>query len=1557
MLRLRRLRLENVGHSAAGFKSLILDLTGGDSRIDAVVTPAVDVILWLRNGGGKSSLLSLFFSLFLPAKVDFIGHGKDKSLADYVPDGQVSHVIAEWEDVSLPRGGPALVTGGVYQWQDGHRPADPGTGWERLVRRWYAFRPLPGVLGLESLPVRRADGQLTQASYLSELAAAHKAQRRLELGIAMDQTEWRDLLADLGLDPAVFRIQRDMNREEGGITDLFHFSTCEEFVDFLIDLICEPKQPAAVRSSLEEQAAKLAQRPAREREQQFLAQAALALRPVQQHGAELSGQEEELAQNVALARRAHVHLDARAQDLAREAAQAQEQATAADEESESVQRRAAAQDRRVVIVREAAARRAVDDSRREFAACERAESAASVIQEAWESVDTVLALDAQERELAGLRTLLTRQDVHEAPLREAMETAGAALRDKLASAIEQLREEEARARAEREEVTCQVAEAEAGQLAAAEAIGGATIRLETASRLLAAAEAEVQAARAEDLVGRREDVAQAVQRLEQEETAGRDQLARCGQEAATVQAELADVGAQRVRCGVRLSEVRERHTAAWDRLSILRAERRELTGAGRLLELACTQDDALTDLDQVGGDLVELLAEAARQWDAALAGEQAGAAEDQRAMKALEEGGFLPACRDVEQAVADLRALGVPAVSGLQFLREAFPVDQHEQVVAAAPHLIGGVVVCGPVPGGDLAALARRAKVTRAVVAVGLDDQARQIVAEVADGRGSVVLPVHRALLEPDAAEQERERIARRMAGLASRTAQLMQRREDDAALARRLRVHLEQFGAVARVELERTVDRLDAEMDALHTQEQQHTDRVSELHTREAAARAQTAQTTAQLLRVAGCLPRLRALAEHLDTVVPACRLDAERAGQALAEHQAAAHRYARQQRAAASRQDAAVQQVQQCAEALKRREREAAALAALLPATARHGLTAGQLSHAPLEVLHGRWDQARRDWREQIGDDALRARAGACAERIETLTVTLAEAGEVVRAQATALAREQAGTDVQGRRTAARKAKQSARDALQRLGVAQDCHGRAIAEWHKAQQAVAALRPPCREEEALAEFDDAAAAQRALETAESAARQAHEQVHAQRLDLTRRKAAVETAHGHARHLARCLRSLESSVARHAPAALPHEAADTGQAARLDALLLERHQVSAESARVLMPDQVTAWEDALIGAMDDAGQACDAARRRLDKSVRQVQNLAQDRAYAEVVDGQLLERLRCDLTVPKRLTELIDDVVLREQVVAGELAELAEDQLLVVQACLGLVKTVLDDLREVSRHSRLPQGLGSWSGQQFLSLEIRHLPDDEVLARRLSAEVDRMTLAVAEATTARASALPEPMTLTKKLVLAALGGRGNVVAKIIKPTQSLDSVERDSVTQIQKFSGGELLTVSVLLYCTLARLRAAKQDRTTGGGVGTLVLDNPFGKANYTPFIGLQRRVAEAHGIQLVYTTGSNDLPALERFPLIVRLRNGIDARTRARYVQVAERYGDVVARGLEHAGRDGITSAHLRRRPQEPADLPMPDQLQPAADADRPVAGDADGPAARDTTGGVGR
>ena len=155
MYRLRRLRFERIGHSDARFRSLVLDLTSGEVAVaDESDNRSVDAIVWLRNGGGKSSLLALLYSLLLPAKVDFIGHSKKKSLANYVVGGAAAHVIAEWEDDTELWAGPVLIIGAVYQWKNGHRPRDLEHAWDDLIRRWYLFRPIPGVLTLDTLPIR-----------------------------------------------------------------------------------------------------------------------------------------------------------------------------------------------------------------------------------------------------------------------------------------------------------------------------------------------------------------------------------------------------------------------------------------------------------------------------------------------------------------------------------------------------------------------------------------------------------------------------------------------------------------------------------------------------------------------------------------------------------------------------------------------------------------------------------------------------------------------------------------------------------------------------------------------------------------------------------------------------------------------------------------------------------------------------------------------------------------------------------------------------------------------------------------------------------------------------------------------------------------------------------------------------------------------------------------------------------------------------------------------------------------------------------------------------------
>jgi hypothetical protein len=141
-VKLRRIWLDSIGDNSARFSNVLLDFTDPDQN-------PLDTIVWLRNGGGKTSLLALMFSLVLPNQVDFLGgREQQRSLADYVQTGDTSHVVAEWETPLGP-----LITGAVYEWPDRHRPAEPAKHQSELVKRWYLGRPSPGF-GIDALPVR-----------------------------------------------------------------------------------------------------------------------------------------------------------------------------------------------------------------------------------------------------------------------------------------------------------------------------------------------------------------------------------------------------------------------------------------------------------------------------------------------------------------------------------------------------------------------------------------------------------------------------------------------------------------------------------------------------------------------------------------------------------------------------------------------------------------------------------------------------------------------------------------------------------------------------------------------------------------------------------------------------------------------------------------------------------------------------------------------------------------------------------------------------------------------------------------------------------------------------------------------------------------------------------------------------------------------------------------------------------------------------------------------------------------------------------------------------------
>ena len=67
------------------------------------------------------------------------------------------------------------------------------------------------------------------------------------------------------------------------------------------------------------------------------------------------------------------------------------------------------------------------------------------------------------------------------------------------------------------------------------------------------------------------------------------------------------------------------------------------------------------------------------------------------------------------------------------------------------------------------------------------------------------------------------------------------------------------------------------------------------------------------------------------------------------------------------------------------------------------------------------------------------------------------------------------------------------------------------------------------------------------------------------------------------------------------------------------------------------------------------------------------------------------------------------------------------------------------------------------------------------------------------------------------------------------------------------------------------------------------LVLDNPIGTASRLSFLEMQREVASAMNVQLIYATAVNDLNAVGALENIIRLRNTrADRRTGCQFIEI---------------------------------------------------------------------
>jgi hypothetical protein len=1556
MYELSRVRLYSIGPAGARYADTVLDLRGVGAYVPDPAPqqaeffeeeptgpprrPAPAGVLFLENGGGKSVLLKLIFSVMLPGHRNTLGGASSGVLRKFLLADDCGHVALEWQHTLT---GECVVVGKVSEWRGRQVSSDP----RKFAEAWYSFRPGPG-LSLDNLPVAESTAvrppvegasgaqgrRRTMKGFRDALTEAGKAYPHLEVHWEEIHDRWNEHLTDLGLDPELFRYQREMNADEGEAAGLFAVKKDADFTDLLLRAVTDTRDTDGLADLVSGFGNKLGRRAELIAERDFTA-----------GSVDLLGRIVEAAEARSRARDIHAGAERRTRTLARrlsaratrERLRGTDLAQRTTAAAYAVTHSEAARDRSAQIAAElayrhaslalAAAEKSAASQKRELAdartlhsawqaaeavlrhrtAADRVARVAAAIQEAERdaapalaarakaAVDLVRALHAAAE---SAENLANEGEEKSAALQEAGE---AAHRDATVAATEaqRARSEAGHLRQRLGEVEQETAEAvRAGwlddsapdadparaALAASDAEKTAVAAWDTAreaSRRAAehAREAASAESRAELTAARAADAATAAERALDGERRTAEALA-----AEERLAELLSLPGHggRARPGVpvpRRGETVDGGDAAADHVR---------TPAGR-----SAADGALTpeELDRFADELRELLDDNVSSAERHLFDLRTAAADDARILGALGDGGLLPPGPDVLATVEFLGEHGIPALPGWRYLAQAVDPVDHARVLAARPELVDGVIITDPDSHARAReALSEAALLPRSAVAVGTAAAllAPTPPAGAGDGTASDVflVPPNPAMHDEHAADEERQTLRARAAERDEEIRRLAARLAKDRELAARLsswRIgcpagRLTELAAAAR-QTRAFAEEAEAELSEARTVRAEAEESAAEAaHVRdERQEAAQKARRAADVL--AGLAHRLRERAGWQAKL----RELADEAAESEARAQSCLERAraADEDRRATQR---AADDARRTARALRAERAEIAGAPDDVPETG------PDAPRHPLAALREAYRAASQVY-EKVGVGADLRAEQARAESDESSAI--AELGRLtnkVRNRAEQLLQSPDGSDAPSRQAAVARAEELVQLLESRVSLSSEQLGRlrGEAERHAPEDGDAHTELP---EELLPRDAEHAQGLLRTATAELASRaealtQARE-AHAELLESHR---AAEDAAGGFDETAALLRDL-----------LRDHSADDDQEEP------EPYPGGPEEARRAAAEA----RRSLRGCAADLSAAEGAVREASDILVRHANSTRYEQVRTPA--RQQIRELPA-ASLPEHAQKWADAFAPRLRVLTDELAQLERNRDSIVDRLRGLVESALATLRSAQRLSRLPEGLGEWSGQEFLRIRFEE-PDQATLTERLGEVVDEATRAAVKK---NSDMRRDGMSLLLRGVGAALQPKG-IAVEILKPDAVLRA-ERVPVGQMgDVFSGGQLLTAAIALYCTMAALRSNDRGRDRHRHAGTLFLDNPIGRANATYLLELQRAVSDALGVQLLYTTGLFDTTALAEFPLVIRLRNDADLRAGLKYISVEEHLRPGLPKQPQagEAVHTEITATRMYRRP----------------------------------------
>ncbi|MFF8651578.1 hypothetical protein ACF06D_25535 [Streptomyces griseoluteus] len=1542
MYELSRVRLYSIGPAGARYADTVLDLRGVGAPVpDPAPTqaeffeeepvgpprrPAPAGVLFLENGGGKSVLLKLIFSVMLPGHRNTLGGASSGVLRKFLLADDCGHVALEWQHVQT---GECVVVGKVSEWRGRQVSGDP----RKFAEAWYSFRPGPG-LSLDSLPVAES----TAVRPLVEGASGAQGRRRTMKGFRDALTEagrnyphleahweetherWTEHLGDLGLDPELFRYQREMNADEGEAAGLFAVKKDSDFTDLLLRAVTDTRDTDGLADLVGGFGNKLGRRAELIAERDFTA-----------GSVDLLGRIVEATAARTRAREVHTGAERRTRTLARrlsaravrERVRATDLAQRVTAAADTVTHNEGARERSSLIAAELAYRNAslaLAAAEKAAAAQKRELADARTLHSAWQAAEVVLRHRAAADRVARVAAAIQEAERDAAPALAARARAAVDLVRALHAAAgnaEALANEEEERSAALQEVSdaayrdstsaatdAQRARSEIGHLRqrlteveqeTAEAVRAGWLDdtapdADPARAALAASDAEKTAVAAWDTA--REAARAAVEHARETAAAeSRAELTAARAADAATAAERAHEAERRLAEALaaeeRLAELLGLPAAGAAR-SAIPAPRDGSDAPEPVRDGADGGPLTAEELDRFADELRGLLDDAVSAAERTLFDLRTAAADDTRILSALGDGGLLPPGPDVLATVEYLGEHGIPALPGWRYLAQAVDPADHARVLATRPELVDGVIITDPdTHARAREALGEAALLPRSAVAVGTA-AALLAPAPAAGARPTDVflVPPNPAMHDEHAADEERQALRARATERDDEIRALAARLGKDRELAARLASwrtgcpagRIVELAAAAE-EARAFADETEAELTEARTARAEAEETAAEA-TRLRDERQEAAQRASRVAdALAGLAHRLRERA----TWQVKLRELADDAAESEARTQFCLERAraADEDRRATQR---GADDARRTARALRAERAEIAGAPDDVP-EAEDGAP-----KASLPALREAYRAASQVY-EKVGVGADLRAEQARAESDESAARTdLDRLSNKVRTRAEQLLQSPDGSDGPSRQAAAARAEELVQLLETRMSTASEQLGRlrGEAERHAPEDGDAHTElpedlQPCDAEHAQALLRTATAELATRTEALTEARAAH-------AELQQAHRTAEDGAGGFDEIAAMLRDLLREPAAEEERENPEPYPGT---------LEEARQSAAEARR------------SLRGCAADLSAADTAVREACDILVRHANSTRYEQVRTPA--RQQIRELPA-AALPEHAQKWADAFAPRLRVLTDELAQLERNRDSIVDRLRGLVESSLATLRSAQRLSRLPEGLGEWSGQEFLRIRFEE-PDQATLTERLGEVIDEATRA---AVRKNSDLRRDGMSLLLRGVAAALQPKG-VAVEILKPDAVLRA-ERVPVGQMgDVFSGGQLLTAAIALYCTMAALRSNDRGRDKHRHAGTLFLDNPIGRANATYLLELQRAVSDALGVQLLYTTGLFDTTALAEFPLVIRLRNDADLRAGLKYISVEEH----LRPGLPQQRQDGdgvrseITATRMYKRP----------------------------------------